>query len=50
MTRQQWHGGKGSIPRAVNKEKYESNFDKIFNKNKENEVKKKDESKDANRV
>ena len=42
MTRQQWHGGKGSIPRAVDKQKYESNFDKIFNKNKE-EVKKKDE-------
>jgi len=38
----QWHGGKGSIPRAVDKEKYEANFDKIFNKNKE-KVKKKDE-------
>lgn len=44
MTRQQWHGGKGSIPRAVDKQKYESNFDKIFNKDKnKEEVKKKDE-------
>jgi len=39
----QWHGGKGSVPRAVDRQKYEQNFDKIFNKNKKDEVKKKDD-------
>ena len=25
-----WHGGKGSSPRQVNKDKFDSNWDKIF--------------------
>lgn len=27
-----WHGGKGSTPRNSDYKKYQSNFDKIFNK------------------
>lgn len=27
-----WHGGKGSKQRPVDKEKFDSNWDKIFNK------------------
>lgn len=27
-----WHGGKGSKPRPVNKEQFDKNWDKIFNK------------------
>lgn len=38
MTR--WHGGKGQTQRPVDKEKFESEFDRIFNKDKG----KKDES------
>ena len=26
----EWHGGKGSSPRRVDKSKYDSNFDAIF--------------------
>lgn len=32
MTR--WHGGKGQTQRPVDKEKFESEFDRIFNKDK----------------
>jgi|TARA_R110000772_G_scaffold185613_1_gene296758 hypothetical protein len=44
-----WHGGKGSTPRQTDKEKYNTNWDKIF-KPKEQKDKKKDEPKDANRI
>lgn len=27
-----WHGGKGSSPRKVNKEKFDANWDAIFSK------------------
>lgn len=27
-----WHGGKGSTPRPADKEKFDKNWDKIFNK------------------
>ena len=33
----QWHGGKGSYRRNENKEAYESNWDRIFNKPKTEE-------------
>jgi len=35
----QWHGGKGSKERTSNYNKYNDNFDKIFNKVKENKEK-----------
>lgn len=44
----QWHGGKGSIARTADKQKYDTNFDKIFNKNKKET--KQNESKDAKRI
>ena len=25
-----WHGGKGSSPRSINKQKFDANWDKIF--------------------
>ena len=28
----QWHGGKGSTPRKVDKKKFDDNWDKIFGK------------------
>ena len=28
----QWHGGKGSTPRKVDKKKFDENWDKIFGK------------------
>jgi len=28
----EWHGGKGSDPRPVSREKYNQNWDKIFKK------------------
>ena len=34
-----WHGGKGSSPRQVNKEKFDSNWDKIFKDKKDVESK-----------
>lgn len=39
-----WHGGKGSTPRPLDKEKFSSNWDKIFN-NKNNKDNNKKESK-----
>ena len=30
----QWHGGKGSSPRPVDKKKFDENWDRIFSKNK----------------
>ena len=33
-----WHGGKGSSPRPMdNRKRFEDNWDRIFNKNKQNE-------------
>jgi hypothetical protein len=31
----QWHGGKGSRPRPVDKKKFDDNWDRIFVKKKE---------------
>ena len=28
----QWHGGKGSVQKSTNQDKYSENYDKIFNK------------------
>jgi len=36
----QWHGGKGSKPRPVDKKKFDDNWDRIFGKKKEDEKKK----------
>ena len=34
----EWHGGKGSAPRPMdNRKRFEDNWDRIFNKNKQNE-------------
>ena len=33
-----WHGGKGSTPRQVDKDKYNANWDKIFNSKDKKEV------------
>ena len=33
-----WHGGKGSSPRQVNKNKFDSNWDRIFKQNTYKEV------------
>jgi len=33
---EKWHGGKGSKPRPIDKKKYDENYDRIFNKKKEN--------------
>ena len=38
MTKQ-WHGGKGSVQRPTNKDKYNDNYDRIFNTSKEDKVK-----------
>lgn len=47
MSKGQWHGGKGSIARKVDIEKYENNYDRIFSKkdtdeDKDNDTDKKD--------
>ena len=34
----QWHGGKGSRPRNVDKKKFNDNWDRIFDKKKEKKV------------
>lgn len=39
MTKQ-WHGGKGSVQRPTNKDKYNDNYDRIFNKSKEDKIEK----------
>lgn len=31
----EWHGGKGSKPRPVDKKKFDENWDRIFGKKKE---------------
>lgn len=35
-----WHGGKGSSPRPVDKAKFDSNWDKIFGKKDNGQVRK----------
>lgn len=47
MSKGAWHGGKGTIPRATDKQKYNDNFDKIFNKDKKDKEPTKNESKNA---
>ena len=39
MTKQ-WHGGKGSVQRPTNKDKYNDNYDRIFSKTKKDRVEK----------
>ena len=34
----QWHGGKGSRPRNVDKKKFDDNWDRIFGKKEEKKV------------
>lgn len=34
----QWHGGKGSKPRPVDKKKFDDNWDRIFGKKEEKKV------------
>ena len=34
----QWHGGKGSRPRNVDKKKFNDNWDRIFGKKEEKKV------------
>ena len=34
----QWHGGKGSTPRKVDKNKFDDNWDRIFGKKEEKKV------------
>jgi hypothetical protein len=34
----QWHGGKGSRPRNVDKKKFDDNWDRIFGKKDEKKV------------
>ena len=36
----QWHGGKGSKQRPVDKKKFDDNWDRIFGKKKDEEKKK----------
>ena len=31
----QWHGGKGSRPRPINKKKFDENWERIFGKKEE---------------
>ena len=50
MSKGAWHGGKGTIPRATDKQKYEENYDKIFKNNKDTKELTKNEPKDAKRV
>ena len=47
MSKGAWHGAKGTIPRATDKQKYDTNFDKIFNKNKDTKEPTKNESQNA---
>ena len=46
-----WHGGKGSQPRPIDKQKFDNNWDAIFNKNKKvKEDKDVRESRNDNRI
>lgn len=36
----EWHGGKGSKPRPVDKKKFDENWDRIFGNKKKEEKKK----------
>tara|TARA_B100000927_G_scaffold284205_1_gene272831 strand:+ start:3978 stop:4187 length:210 start_codon:yes stop_codon:yes gene_type:complete len=38
----QWHGGKGSIQKPSNQDKYAENYDKIFNSNKKKTLSKRE--------
>lgn len=45
-----WHGGKGSSPRNTDKNKFDANWDAIFNKDKDKEVDDEREKRNDHRV